>query len=107
MSTSPRDAEEASKAERAEGVSRQLGGEDPPKDVEQPVGNTEGREGKTAPDDVGESITRSGQDVAGEEGKEAGRHDTGTDDTPAQRPTGTSDARDVTGVDPQGGPGPD
>jgi hypothetical protein len=36
-----------------------------------------------------------------DEGQESGRHDTGTDDTRAQRPTGTSDARDVTSVDPQ------
>jgi len=104
MSPNEPTTEEASKTARAESVSRQLSGEDPPKDTEQPVGNTSGREGEMAPDDVGESVTRSGEAVAPSEGKEPGRHDTGTDDTPAQRPTGTSDARDMTGVDAQTGP---
>ena len=107
MAANPQTPEEASKAARAEGVRQQLSGEDPPKDTEQPVGNTEGPEGEMAPDDVGESITRSGQDVVGQEGKEAGREDTGTDDTRGQRPTGTSTPRDVTGVDPQSGPDTD
>jgi len=44
---------------------------------------------------------RKGEDIEDQEGKEPGRHDTGTDDTSAQRPTGTSDVRDVTGIDPQ------
>jgi hypothetical protein len=104
MSPNTPGSEEASKAERAEGVRRTLSGEDAPKDTEQPVGNTEGREGKEAPDGVGESITRSGETVAAAEGKEPGRQDTGTDDSPAGRPTGTSDPRDATGVDPQSGP---
>jgi hypothetical protein len=104
MSPNAPGPEEASKAERAEGVRRTLSGEDPPKDTEQPMGNTKDREGKEAPDGVGESITRSGEAIAGAEGKEPGRQDTGTDDTPADRPTGTSDPRDATGVDPQTGP---
>ena len=101
MSPDTPGSEEASKTERAEGVRRTLSGEDPPKDTQQPRGNTEGREGEMAPDDVGESTTRSGESVSADEGKEAGRTDTGTDATPAARPTGTSDSRDVTGVDPQ------
>jgi hypothetical protein len=104
MSPNPSDPEQASKAARAESVGRAIRGEDPLKDTEQPVGNTEAGEGKMAPEGVGESITRSGETVGGGEGKEAGRQDTGTDDTKAQRPTGTSDARDTTGVDPQDGP---
>ena len=48
---------------------------------------------------VGESTTRRGEDVI-EEGKEPGRHD-GPAQGESQRPTGTSTARDVTGVDPQ------
>jgi len=64
---------------------------------------------KSAPDssvDPGDTITRRGEDVSDTE-HEAGRHDTGTQgDT--DRPTGTSTARDVSGVDPQdsttGGP---
>ncbi len=46
---------------------------------------------------VGESMTRRGEDVAKEE-HEPGRHSTGTDGTPANRPTGESTGRDVTGV---------
>ncbi|MEO5940850.1 MAG: hypothetical protein ABIZ72_07675, partial [Candidatus Limnocylindrales bacterium] len=46
-----------------------------------------------------ESITRRGEDVDKQE-QEAGRHDTGNQG-PTDRPTGTSTARDFTGVDPQ------
>jgi hypothetical protein len=53
-----------------------------------------------APEGVGESVGRRGEDVVKNEGKEAGRQDTAADDTPAQRPTGTSTPRDTTGVDP-------
>ena len=98
------DAEAASKEARAEGVSRMLSGEDPPEDTEQPSGTSEGGTGKMAPEGVGESTSRRGEDMVDAEGKEAGREDTGTDDTPAQRPTGTSTARDASGVDPQGKP---
>jgi hypothetical protein len=55
----------------------------------------------TTPHGVGESTTRRGEDVGDREGKEPGREDGGVDDTPAQRPHGTSTARDMTGVDPQ------
>jgi hypothetical protein len=48
---------------------------------------------------VGQSITRRGEDAAGD--KEPGREYTGTDDTFGQRPHGTSTARDRTGVNPQ------
>lgn len=43
---------------------------------------------------------RKGEDIEDTEGKEAGRTDTGTQ-YESQRPTGTSDARDFTGVDPK------
>ncbi len=48
---------------------------------------------------VGDSVTRHGEDVAKEE-QEAGRYSTGTDGTPADRPTGESTPRDMTSVDP-------
>jgi hydrogenase small subunit len=48
---------------------------------------------------VGESVTRRGEDVSKQEGKDAGRYDTGTQ-TPSGRPAGTSTTRDVTGVNP-------
>lgn len=49
---------------------------------------------------VGESTTRRGEDVAAQDGKDAGRMD-GPAQGQSQRPTGTSTARDSTGVDPQ------
>jgi hypothetical protein len=49
---------------------------------------------------VGESETRKAEDIARRE-QEAGRQDTGTRG-PSQRPEGTSDAEDSTGVRPTG-----
>lgn len=46
-----------------------------------------------------DSMTRRGEDVSKQE-HEAGRYDTGTQGS-TERPTGTSTARDFTGVDPQ------
>ena len=46
-----------------------------------------------------DSLTRRGEDVTKQE-DEAGRHDTGTQGA-TERPTGTSTARDFTGVDPK------
>lgn len=106
-------SEAESKAERAESVSRMLSGEDAPKDTEQPSGVEDGS-GEPPPDGVGESITRRGENVVDDDGKEAGRFDDGTDGTPADRPTGGSTTRDATGVGapdpttdspPQGGQG--
>ena len=56
-----------------------------------------------APEGVGESTTRRGEDVVKEEGKEPGREDTGTHPTPAERPTGESSPRDSTAVKTPGG----
>lgn len=92
--------EAESKDARAEGVRRMLSGEDAPKESVQPSG-AETESGQMPPEGVGESITRRGEDVAKRAGKESGRFDTGTDGTPAERPTGGSTARDTTGVDPQ------
>jgi hypothetical protein len=49
---------------------------------------------------VGESITRRGEDVVKEEGKESGRYDLPPQGR-SQRPAGGSTARSFTGVDPQ------
>jgi len=46
-----------------------------------------------------ESLSRRGEDIAKDD-DEAGRENTGTQ-SPPERPTGTSTARDYTGVDPQ------
>jgi hypothetical protein len=93
-------AEASSKDARAESVRRAVSGEDAPKDAVQPSGVETGS-GEPPPDGVGESITRRGEDVVERGGKEPGRFDSGTDGTPADRPTGGSDARDASGVDPQ------
>jgi hypothetical protein len=66
---------------------------EPDPDVYQPLPGTE---------NVGESISKRAEDTAKEE-QEAGRHDTGNDDSPAGRPTGESTSRDKTGVNPDGG----
>jgi hypothetical protein len=104
MSTTPDVAETKSKSERAEGVRRTLSGEEAPEDTVQPTGTTSGPEGEMAPEGVGESVGRRGENASRADGKEAGREDTDLDDTAAQRPTGTSTARDATGIDPQEGP---
>ena len=94
--------EEESKDARAEGVRRMLSDEDAPQGTVQPGATSEEADsGDVAPDNVGESITRRGEDIGEQDGKEPGRDDTGTDGTPADRPTGASDARDATGIDPQ------
>jgi len=49
---------------------------------------------------VGESQTRRGEDIKRQEGTEPGRTDLGTKGQ-SQRPYGTTDQRDSTGVDPQ------
>lgn len=53
-----------------------------------------------SPHGVGVSTGRRGEDIADKDGKEAGRSDGEPDDTPGGRPTGTSDNRDVTGINP-------
>jgi hypothetical protein len=106
MTNDPTSSEEESKRARAEGVRRALSGEDPPADTVQPgaiedADPDDADPDDFAPDDVGESITRRGEDVVTQDGKEPGRIDTGTDGSFADRPTGTSTARDRTGIDPQ------
>lgn len=87
-------SEKESKAERAAGVERTLTDQDPP--VDPPVNDPGGSHEVGDASKVGESMTRSGEDVVGKEGKEAGRADTG--ETAEGRPTGTSSTRDSTGV---------
>lgn len=54
-----------------------------------------------SPHNVGESTSRRGEDIADKDGKEPGRQDAGVEDTPAQRPVGTSTPRDMTGINPE------
>ena len=100
-------SESASKEARREGVEQQLANTSPtesktasPAD-EQPVDPAEVTdEVPDSPKGVGESTTRRGENMVDHDGKEAGRQDTGTEG-PTDRPTGASDARDATAVDPQ------
>ena len=89
-------SEQQSKAERAEAVEKAMEGGS----SQTPTSNypTQSEESPGA-DAVGESTTRRAEDIAKHE-KEPGRQDTGPEGG-ADRPTGTSTARDVTGVDPQ------
>lgn len=90
------------KQERADGVTRQLTGQDAPSDTnrESQVGPTGGGGGEMAPEGVGESVAHRGENMTAEEGKEAGRYDLGTQGK-TNRPVGGSTARDSSGVDPQ------
>lgn len=64
-----------------------------------PQESPQDEEGTTTPDNVGESVSRRGEEIGDADGKEAGRKDLGTEGE-AQRPAGTSDSRDATSVDP-------
>ncbi len=96
----PYDDRSTGDAEVAAGVPRAMGSEEPLEEPVQPGpdGPQDGEEGQPPPAGVGESISRGGEDIQDREGKEAGRFDTGTDDSPADRPTGEADQRDQTGV---------
>jgi hypothetical protein len=90
----------AGQARRAEGVKEMLTGQDAPEEPVQPESSagTYGS-GKMAPDDVGVSVGRRGEDESLRK-SEPGRETTGTrGDT--GRSEGISTARDRTGVDPQ------
>jgi hypothetical protein len=81
-----------------------LNGEAPPKEVTQAESAVAPRaDANMAPVDVGHSMTRGGEKVTTEEGKEPGRHDSGSDGTKADRPTGGSTPRDMAGINPQNG----
>jgi hypothetical protein len=71
--------------------------------VESPVEPSEvSHEVPESPLGVGESMTRRGEDVAEQEGKEAGRDEYGTEHE-SGRPAGGSDSRDASGAAPNQG----
>jgi hypothetical protein len=99
--TGPRDTEpRGGEQGTSPGTARAWGSEPPLKEPAQPGADETPEDAAMAPEGVGESTTRRGEDVAKEEGKEAGREDTGTDAGPVERPTGESSPRDATGVQP-------
>lgn len=91
--------------QRAEGVSRQMTDQAAPREKEE--NSPEEPESARGAEGAGASTNRSGQDVKADDGKETGRTDYGTKGA-SDRPTGTSEGRDSTGVDAQdsttGGP---
>ncbi len=84
----------------APGTARAFGSEPPLKEPAQPGSDETPEDAAMAPEGVGESTTRRGEDVVKEEGTEPGREETGADATPAGRPAGESSPRDATGVKP-------
>ncbi|MEY2444849.1 MAG: hypothetical protein QOC57_1682 [Ilumatobacteraceae bacterium] len=95
MTTHREDTEESIAEERKASVGKAFdkpdqGAPADPADAAQPAPGTDG---------VGESVTRRGEDVGRTE-HEAGRYDTGTDGSAAQRPTGESTRRDAGGLNP-------
>jgi hypothetical protein len=85
------------------GTARAFGSEAPLENPESPASQEapdQQSPDDQAPEGVGESTTRRGEDVIREEGDEPGRTHTGTDDSPAQRPTGESTSRDETSIKP-------
>ena len=82
----------------APGTARAWGSEPPLKEPAQPGSDETPEDAAMAPDGVGVSTTRRGEDVIKEEGKEAGRERTETDASPSGRPAGESSPRDATGV---------
>jgi hypothetical protein len=84
----------------APGTARAFGSEPPLKEPAQPGPDQTPEDAAMAPEGVGESTTRRGEDVVKEEGLEAGREETAKDATPAGRPAGESSPRDSTGVNP-------
>ncbi|RAX46387.1 hypothetical protein DQ354_05545 [Arthrobacter sp. AQ5-06] len=82
------------------GTARAWGSEPPLKEPAHPGSDETPEDAAMAPEGVGASTTRHGEDVIKEEGKEPGREDTGTDAGPAERPTGESSPRDSTAVQP-------
>ena len=82
----------------APGTARAFGSEPPVKEPAHPGSDETPEDAAMAPEGVGESTTRRGEDVVKEEGQEPGREDTGDDATPAGRPAGESSPRDATGI---------
>lgn len=82
------------------GTARAWGSEPPLKEPAQPGADETPEDAAMAPEGVGESTTRRGEDVVKKEGNEAGRENTGTGAGTVERPTGESAPRDATGVQP-------
>jgi hypothetical protein len=101
--TNPSDADDPAEG-TAPGTARAFGSQPPLTEPAQPGSDETPEDAAMAPEGVGESTTRRGEDVVKQEGPESGRGETATDATPAGRPAGESSPRDATGVKPPEGP---
>jgi hypothetical protein len=86
-----------SKQDRAESVSRMLNDEEPP--VTPAPNEVAGSKPAEGTEDVGESVSRRGEDMVDRDGKEPGREDV---ESPGHRPAGRSTDRDQSGVSTTG-----
>ncbi|HEV7168884.1 MAG TPA: hypothetical protein VGN49_13055 [Micrococcaceae bacterium] len=90
-------------AGQGEGTARAMGSEPPAAEPTAPGSDQLQDSADMAPEGVGESIGPRGEDMADDDGKEAGRANEGDADHPTGRRAGVSDPRDQSGVDPQQG----
>ncbi len=80
-------------------TARAYGSETPEHEPEQPGADVDQPDSDMAPDNVGESVNRRGENVVNKEGKEAGRHEEGEDASrETDRQVGSSDNRDQSAV---------
>jgi hypothetical protein len=99
----PYEGRKGGREEPAVGTARAFGSAPPTENPDRPPSQeapVEQSPADMAPEGVGESTTRRGEDIIKEEGKEPGRIDTGTDESPAERPAGESTQRDRTSIKP-------
>ncbi|MET3921159.1 hypothetical protein [Arthrobacter sp. UYEF20] len=101
--TNPSDAQDPAEG-TAPGTARAFGSEPPLKEPAQPGPDDTPEDAAMAPEGVGESTTRRGEDIVKQEGQEPGREEAGADDSAAGRPAGGSSARHSTGVNPPADP---
>lgn len=83
---------------QTDSTARAMGSQAPEHEPVQPGSDTNQPASAMAPDDVGQSINKRGEDAAKGDGKEAGRHDENSEGGLGDRPVGSSDNGDQTGV---------
>ncbi|MDQ2724562.1 MAG: hypothetical protein M3Y36_03600 [Actinomycetota bacterium] len=91
--------EDGSGAMESDSTKRAYGSKAAEHEPVQPGSDVDQPDSDMAPEGVGESMSRSGEDIAQKDGKEAGRHDEGDDASrETDRKVGSSDNRDQTGI---------
>ncbi len=91
--------EDGGGAMESDSTNRAYGTKAPEHEPVQPGSDAEQPDSAMAPDDVGQSINRRGEDISSKDGKEAGRHDEGEDASrETDRTVGSSDNRDQSAI---------